>query len=601
MSRARRAVAAALLLGTLSGCADAPSDGGAGGTGVLLVTVDTFRADRAGCMGHPGGLTPELDRVARLGLLCREAFAPAPLTAVSHATILTGVDPPRHGVRQNTSYVVPDSLPSLAARLRDEGFRTGAVIAALPLTAQFGFGHGFEHFDDDLAGDSASPFYAERPARVVVDHALAWVDGLAAADRWFLWAHFFDPHYPYEAPRPLNRLPAGDPYDREIRTADREIGKLLDGIEARRGTRPWIFVLSDHGEGLGGHGETSHGVLVYAETMQGFFALSGPGAAAGRVGPGMLGGLVRYTDVFPTLLDALGLEEEPAGTDGRSLLAAAADGRGAYGESYYSALTFRWSPVLSWRDERWTYIESSVPELYDRWSDPGEERDVSAANPDVAARFAASLAAVTVDPGDPAAEVDPEVVEQLLALGYVAGTRAFELDRTKNPRERIGAVNDLFRGIALMGLGKTAEALSAFQRAYRADPDNSSVLFHLADCLHTLGDSPSAIEYYRRSVAADSRQGQAWAHLAVLEFDRGRRSEGMAALEEGLRINPTAFPLLMTAGDLHAELGETEEADGFYRLAAEKYPDREEPRAKLAGLAGRRGEAGAARGSGDGR
>jgi arylsulfatase A-like enzyme len=589
----RRAVAAAALFGTLSGCADAPREGGTSGTGVLLVTVDTFRADRAGCMGHPGGLTPELDRVARRGLLCREAFAPAPLTAVSHATILTGVDPPRHGVRQNTSYVVPDSLPSLAARLREEGFRTAAVIAALPLTAAFGFARGFEHFDDDLAGDSASPFYAERPANVVVDHALAWVDGLAAADRWFLWTHFFDPHYPYEAPRPLNRLPAGDPYDREIRTADLEIGRLFDGIVARRGALPWIFVLSDHGEGLGGHGETSHGVLVYAETVHGFFAVAGPGAPSERLRPGVLEGVVRYTDVFPTLLDVLKLEV-PADAEGQSLLAAAAAGRGAYGESYYSAITFRWSPVLSWRDDRWTYIESTVPELYDRWSDPGEERDVAAGNADVAARFAAALAAVTVDPGDPAAEVDPEVVEQLLALGYVAGTRAFELDRTKNPRERIGAVNDLFRGIALMGLGRTGEALSAFQRAYRADPENSSVLFHLADCLHTLGDVPSAIEYYRRSVAADSRQGQAWAHLAVLQFDSGRRAEAMVALEEGLRINPTAFPLLMTAGDLHAELGEAEEAVGFYRLAAEKYPDREEPRAKLAGLAGRRG-------SGDGR
>lgn len=591
--RSRLGAAAAALLGALSGCADGPRPDGEAATGALLVTVDTFRADRAGCMGHPGGLTPELDRVARRGLLCREAFAPAPLTAVSHATILTGVEPPRHGVRQNTSYVVSDSLPSIAARLRDDGFRTGAVIAALPLTAAYGFAHGFEHFDDDVAAGSSTPFYAERPAGVVVDRALSWLGGLSRSDRWFLWTHFFDPHFPYEAPRPLGRLPGVEPYDREIRTADHEIGRMLDGIEGARGALPWIFVLSDHGEGLGGHGETSHGVLVYAETLHGFFAVAQPRAGDGaKLRAGILGGVARYADVLPTMLDALDLDA-PANLEGRSLIAETPAERGVYGESYYSALTFRWSPVLSWRDDRWTYIESTVPELYDRRSDPGEERDIVAENPDVAARFSAELAALTVDPADPAPQLDPEVAEQLLALGYVAGTQAFVLDRTKNPRERIGAVNDLFRGITLMGLGRTQEALSSFQRAYRSDPDNSSVLFHLADCLHTLGDVPSAIEYYRRSVAADPRQGQAWAHLAVLEFDRGRRAEGMVALEEGLRLNPTAFPLLMTAGDLHADLGDLEQAEGFYRLAAENYPDREEPPAKLGALAARRGSAGA--------
>jgi arylsulfatase A-like enzyme/Tfp pilus assembly protein PilF len=591
--------AAALLAGAAAGCAPRdgrPSAGGAPAPGALLITVDTFRADFAGCMGHPGGLTPELDRIARRGLLCRDAFAPCPLTAVSHATILTGLDPPRHGVRENATYLLPETVPTLAAHLRDAGYRTGAVIAALPLSRTFGFSQGFDAYDDALPapGGANDPFYSERTAEEIVDGSLAWIRSLVHDDRWFLWSHFFDAHYPYEPPRPFRVFPARDAYEREVRAMDHQIHRLTRGIREARGGEPWTFLVSDHGEALGGHGESSHGVLTYFETMHGLLAVAPPeGTAPASFRSGVITELARFTDVLPTALDALEIDPPP-GIDGRSLLRPTGAELGAYGESYYSAINFGWSSVLSWRDERWTYIEAPAPELYDRRTDPGERFDVSSQHPDVVRRLSGKIAERTSLPDEPSGPaLDPDTEAQLLALGYVtggSGGAALQIDASKSPRELIRAVNHMFRGIALMSQGKPAEALPSLQAAYRGDPNNSTVLFHLADCLYNLGDLPTSLAYYRRCIELDPSMGQAWGHLASMEFDRGNRDEAMSLLERGLSVNPTAFPLLMTAGDLHRTLGETDEARTFYALASERYGNRAEPWVRLAELEEQRGD-----------
>lgn len=546
-------------------------------------------------MGYPGGLTPELDRIARRGLLFRDAFAPCPLTAVSHATLLTGLNPPRHGVRENAAYVLPEAVPTLAGHLRRAGYRTAAVIAALPLTRTFGFSHGFDHYDDDLrgAGNLQDAFYAERSAEDVEVAALAWVRSLGAGDRWFLWTHFFDPHYPYEPPRPFGRLPADAAYEQEIRAMDFRIHCMNRAIREARGREPWTVLVSDHGEALGGHGEASHGVLTYHETMHGLLAVAPPEGTPPDAFPrGPRTGLARYTDVLPTVLDALELDV-PQDLDGRSLLRDTDAELGAYGESYYAAINFGWAAVLSWRDERWTYVEAPEPELYDRVADPDERDDVASAHPEVAERLSRKIAAVTTLPAEPSGPaLDPETEAQLLALGYVTGGSAgaaLEIDASKSPRQLIRSVNHMFRGIALMSQGKVAEALPSLQTAYRGDPQNSTVLFHLADCLYQLGDLPTSLAYYRRCVELDPTQGQAWGHLASMEFDRGNRDEAMALLERGLAANPTAFPLLMTAGDLHRDLGETAQAESFYRLVSERHANRAEPWVRLAELEEGRG------------
>jgi Flp pilus assembly protein TadD len=582
----RRGIVLAAL--ALAGCggdrrdATAPPD-------VLLVTLDTFRADRAGCHGHPGGLTPALDRVFRRALHAAAAYAPAPLTAPSHASLLTGLEPPSHGVRDNGAYLLGDT-PTLPAVLRERGFRTGAFVAAFPLERRFGFASGFELFDDDLEPATSPMHYARRQASAVVDAALAWIGSLPRGDRWFVWTHFFDPHDPPRVSGALRALPAGDDYERSLRGLDLEIGRLLRSLEETAGSSPIVAVVSDHGEALGGHGESSHGILLYEETTRALFAVARPAT------PGSLhAGIVRHADLAPTLLDALGIEA-PMGTEGRSLLRSGSPHVGAYGEAWYPAFKYGWSPLLAFRDDRWTYIEGPDPELYDRWTDPAETRNVRDEHADVAARLSREIARIASEPGTPSGELlDEEARARLLALGYLGGgSPSFRSD--KDPKKLVGSASALFRGINLALVeGRPRDALPHLQRAYRADPENAMAVHYLAYCLHQLGDAASAMSYYRRAIELNPRGAEAWAHLAVLEFDAGRRDEAFALLDEAFSVNPRSFPLLMTAGDLRLDAGDPNAADSLWRAAAVGEPKRPEPWVRLAELAERRGDGDGAR------
>jgi tetratricopeptide (TPR) repeat protein len=483
-------------------------------------------------------------------------------------------------------------LPGLATILEESGFRTGAFIAAYPLEGQFGFSRGFERFDDDLASTIEAPtYYAERPADAVVDVTLAWIRDLPRADRWFAWAHFFDPHHPRKFPEPLGRLPGIEDYDREIRSLDLEIGRLLREIEAIEGRLPVLAIASDHGEALGQHGESSHGLLLYEETMRALFAVDAP-----SIRGSIHRGIVRHSDFLPTLLDVLELDV-PEHVEGRSLLREPQEMVGAYGEAYSPAFNYGWSPLLSWRDDRWTYIEGPDPELYDRETDPAEERNVLDEHPDVGAGFARRIANIAADPEDPAVDaLDEESRAKLMALGYLGASGGTTYDSEKDPKKLVHSATALFRGITLfLNEGNAQAALPYLQRAYRADPDNTMAVYYVAFCLNRLGDVPTAMAYYRRTIELNPRAAEAWAHLATLEFDCGRRSVAFDLLEKGLSFSPRAFALLMTAGDLRADVAEPAVADSLYRAAARVEPSRVEPWAKRAELAEARGDEKAAR------
>lgn len=594
-------LAAAVIAATgFEGCSPGDRRGGgdasgpAGGLDVLLLTLDTFRADRAGCMGHPGGLTPALDRIARRGLLARAAFAPAPLTAVSHASVLTGLDPPNHGVRENWFFRLPDTVPTLATRLRATGYRTGGFIAGFPLQRRFGFSQGFDHFDDRLGSDDESAAGAvERPGELVVESALAWVRGLEGADRWFLWAHFFDPHYPWEARPPLRRHPARDDYDREILWTDLQVHRLLRGLQGTDPRLPLIALTTDHGEGLGGHGELTHGVLLYQEMTQSVFCIAAPAGTdeAHRLGSGIRRKITRLTDIAPTLLDLLGFEPGDS-FDGLSILRATKEPPSAYAETYYPEFHFDWSPLHSLRTERWSYIEAPEPELFDRQHDPGETRNVLNENPEIAEELSHRLAALAVPPderdGD---DVDEEVREQLMALGYVAGSASPEPSggRGKDPKKLVSTANAIFRGITSMAEGDSRGALQHLQRAHQTDPENKTVLYQLANCYRNLGRFAMALSYYRRTIEVNPQAAEAYVDLASLELGRGRKQEAFEVLRDGLVHCPRNVGLLVSAGDFHREAGRLDEARERYEAAREIDPYDAEPWIGLAELAEREG------------
>ncbi len=558
-----------------------------GAPDLLLITLDTFRADRAGSMGHPGGLTPCLDRILRPGLVAREAWAPAPLTAVSHATILTGLEPPTHGVRENGMFDLAPATPRLASVLSESGWRTGAVIAALPVTSRFGFQFGFDTFEEDLRmPDTALRYYAERGAPAIVDASLAWLDSISPSDRWFLWAHFFDPHQPWNPPAALLSLPAETDYEREIRAMDFEIRRLIRGVESWGGGRPPVTaIVSDHGEALGDHRESSHGILLYTETTRGLLGFAAPPGTpeATRLGAGIRLTSSGFADVLPTLLDILEVEP-PADVEGVSWIDASARPAGIYGETYYPMIHYGWSPLLSWRDERWTYVEGPDSELFDRTTDPGEKRNVIDEHPEIAADFSRRIASIAREPVPADANsLDEETREQLLALGYVSGS-AGPVDRSKDPKALIDVVNRLFRALSYSSEGNLTAALAMLQRAYRSDPENISVLFNLADCLRQSGDTPTARAYYRRAIDRDPTVAEAWGHLATLAFEGGDPEEAFALLEEGRGHSPRSTSLLLVTGDLRHETGDAEGAEAWYRRAMDADPGNPDPWVALARL-----------------
>ena len=299
----------------MSGCArGGPALPGAGN--VLVVSIDTLRADRVGALGGPPGLTPNLDRLAARGAVFTNAFTPAPLTLPAHTSLFSGRWPFRHGVRVNGTDRVDDAVPLLAAEFRKAGFATGAVIGSLVLRSEVGLARGFDLYDESFARNAGKPageWTAERPGEEVVDRAIAWLDGQRDA-RFFLWVHLYDPHAPYDPPSPFKER-FSSPYDGEVAAADAALGRLLTHLEKDgRLATTLVAVAGDHGESLGEHGEETHGVFLYDATLHVPLVIAVPGAKAVRVTAP-----VSLVDLAPTLREAAALPADAA-SDGVSLM-----------------------------------------------------------------------------------------------------------------------------------------------------------------------------------------------------------------------------------------------------------------------------------------
>ncbi|HET9316578.1 MAG TPA: sulfatase, partial [Vicinamibacteria bacterium] len=349
---------------------------------VVLLTLDTTRADRLGCYGHPGGASPNLDALARRGVLFRQAYAHVPLTCPSHASLLTGRLPTGHGVRDNGGYVLAPGLPTLAERFAAAGHRTGAFVSAFVLDRRFGLARGFATYHDAVpagsAADQGDPSHRAVRAEETIDRALRWLEQDPGRP-FFLWVHLFDPHHPYEAPEPYRSRFGADPYLGEIAYTDAQVGRLLEAAGRRRAL---VAVMGDHGEGLGDHEEITHGYFVYSNTQRVPLLLALPGVLPEGAS---VDGVVRGVDLAPTLLDLAGLPGLPE-PDGVSLRAHVAGRRGddagpAYVESYHPRFWWGAQEVLGVRSGRWLFVEAPRPELYDVAADPAEKTNLAASHP----------------------------------------------------------------------------------------------------------------------------------------------------------------------------------------------------------------------------
>jgi choline-sulfatase len=388
---------------------------------VLLVTLDTVRADRLSPYGFVDVAVPHLDRLGREGVVFDQATSVAPLTLPAHASLLTGLLPPAHGVRDNAGApLAPDAL-TLAEILGAAGFRTAAFVGSDVLHPDRGLNQGFDRYGG-VARNSKRPTKGQRPADEVVSEAIQWMNEVGDVP-FFLWTHLYDPHRPYDPPEPFASRYGSDLYVGEIAYADSQIGRLFDALDRRQlSEKTLVIVAGDHGESLGEHGERDHGVFIYESVLRIPLIIRAPGVTPRRVSP-----VVRLIDVMPTVLDALG-QPAPA-IDGISLLELMRGGRGpaleAYSESEYPR-RLGWSPLRALRDGRFKLIDAPRPELFDLEHDPFEMRNVYHERRQTADAMMQRLKTVgrarrpTKDPSGADAPVPPHLRERLAALGYVS-------------------------------------------------------------------------------------------------------------------------------------------------------------------------------------
>ena len=604
----RLAAAAALVALAIAGLLLAKRS--AAPPSLLLVTIDTLRADHVSAYGYPQPTTPSLDGLARRGVRFASAQSASPLTGPSHATLLTGHYPPVHGVRDNARFVIGDRTPTLAERLQRAGYDTAAFVSAFPVAAAFGFGRGFEVFDEGLHAARAGQL-AERPANEAADAAAAWLRGRGARP-FFAWVHFYDPHEPY-APPAAERARFPLPYDGEVAFADGQVGRLLGVLrEAGLERRTLVAVLSDHGEGLGEHGESTHGLLLYESTLRVPFVLAGPGVPEGRVVSERVGTI----DALPTLLALLGLPA-PEGLPGRDLRPALA-GRPLprqplYAESLYGRLNCRWAALRCLTDGESKLVAGGRDELFDLANDLGERSDLSASEPVRASGMRDGLhrlVAAMAPAGDRAlpSALSPDQAEKLRALGYVAsggGQGPLDDPGLPDPRDRVAAFERLralggARGGALRaalgealalaredrgnpfahevtaGLafeaGELALAADAFERFLELEPERADVRARRGDLLRTLGRLPEAERELRRAVAESAKGADLVARVALARTlvarGDGALAEADMLVAEALAREPRGGQVVVAQAELRRAQGRGDEAIAALEAAA---------------------------------
>jgi arylsulfatase A-like enzyme/Tfp pilus assembly protein PilF len=588
---------------------------------LLVVTLDTTRADRVGAYSADQAKTPVFDRLAREGVLFEQTEAVAPLTLPAHVSIFTGRFPPEHGVRDNGGFFVSPKETTLATILKGAGFQTGAVVGAYVLDGKWGLNKAFDTYVDDFDTAKVRGLggAVQRPANEVVDRALPWLEKVKG-QRFFAWLHFYDAHTPYDPPEPYRTEYAGRPYNGEIAFVDSQLGRVIAFLE-REGLldRTVIAVVGDHGESLDEHGEASHGFFIYESTTRVPFVIRAPfdGLAGRRVADP-----VRAVDLLPSVLDLLGVAA-PAGIPGASLAPLMAGttremGLETYSESMYPLHHFGWSDVRTMRVGRFKVFDAPRPELYDLERDPREEHNLVGERRALANQMLDRLRArqqtfsAAGPSSQPATDVDPEVRARLAALGYVgsfvATTASPHADRA-DPKDKIHLFNlmnaaretgkegenSLDKAVPLLRqvtdadpnvidawfmLGneyfkarKFGDALNYFKKALALKPDYDLALINMANSYRALGNDEAAMAGYEQYLRIDPKNAYVRYQTGEILLDRGDRAAAEQRFREALAIDPKVAPARVALGVLAFERGDFPAAERELTAALQMKPD----------------------------
>jgi len=542
------------------------------GCNVLLITLDTTRADRFGCYGNTELRTPNVDRLAHEGVLFARAVAPAPATLPSHASILTGLYPYHHGARANSSFRLQEDKRTLAEILLEQGYETAAFVSAFVLDARFGLNQGFVFFDDDLGErDLRRPFVIpQRGGGETTDRALAWLRERTDR-RFFLWVHYFDPHYPYEPPSPYAER-YRYPYDGEVAYTDSLVGRLLDELDTLGlAERTLVILAGDHGEGLGQHDEPTHSVLIYDSTLRVPLIL--------RCGQRLGGGVVverpvSLVDIVPTVLTLLGVKAAVA-MDGRDLTQPVPDRRAIFSEAMQAVVDYGWAGLLGVVEGPYKLIHGPKPELYDIAKDPLEKKNLYERHPEIAARLMQRLASFYGDDLDMASSPTPteqlaaEEIAALQALGY-AGSPAETLPppaERPDPKKMLPLLERVFQAGEIGRREGVDEAIKALKKVVKDAPQFAHARKRLADAYAEKGELDKAEAEYRACLDLPMGRTQALISLARLKAQQNEVLEAIKFYRSALAERPQNFSALMELSTLLLARGDYREAVPWLKQA----------------------------------
>ncbi len=576
---------------------------------ILLITMDTTRADHLGCYGYEAISTPNIDRIAQEGTVYDRCYTPVPITLPAHTSIMTGTYPNYHGVHENNGFYVAAQLETLAEVLADNGYDTAAFVAAFPLDSQTGIDQGFQHYDDSYPSsleEGKHPllrgFYDERSAPDVVSPALNWLNQRDRRRPFFAWTHFFDPHQPYNPPSPYREIYQNQPYDGEIALMDEAIGQLVQQLKQQGlWENTLVVMMADHGEGLGDHGELTHALLLYSSTVRVPLIVRDPRQnKAKRVTKP-----VCSVDVMPTVLERLGIRV-PDAVQGLMLPTTDDDyvaGRSIPTESLYGAMMHGWSPIERLTEDDWMYLDAPSSKLYHTLTDPAEQSDLIKQEPQQSQAMQSRLKqSWSQYQGNIEAEegvISPEKLARLASLGYVGNFGQSDVQRgvkkeLTDPYHAINAFRELNEGKQLIEAGNSAMAVPVLLHAKELDKKDTYLLMFLAIAYQNLGQWEQFGSTLKELL--DIAPDHVAAHLLTIDYllQQGDSDGAINALKRSLELDPKNQATQLFLARFLEDSGQYQDARLVYEQLLESSPDQTVAANGYATLLYRLGEAQAA-------
>jgi arylsulfatase A-like enzyme/Tfp pilus assembly protein PilF len=570
---------------------------------VLLITIDTVRADRIGAYGYTKGATPAMDRLAREGVRFADATTQAPLTGPAHAAILTGLYPARLGVRDNASTPIPPGTTTIAEVFKARGYRSGAFVGAFIVGPEYGFGQGFGTVDARFAQFSTGmKLQAQRRGGEVTDAALAWLR--AGSQPFFAWVHLYDAHAPYDAPPPFRARFQASPYDGEVAYVDSCIAKLVAALEqSGQLDRTIVAVVADHGEGLGDHGEAEHGLFLYDTVLHVPWIMRLPARdAAGTV----VKTQVRTIDVAPTIAAIAGLSLPHV--DGESVVPLVRGGAPrepspSYAETFYPKWHFGWSELKSIRVGDWKYIDAPKPELYDMRADTAEQRNLVDARGPLANGLSTEISKVHSGFGSAATadapQPDPETLARLRSLGYVGIAAPSSGARGADPKDMVGKIeafrSGVTRAIDALGRRQPDVAIAELKKLLAINERSYELHLFLGDAYEAKGQHEPALGEYAAASVLNPHSSAPLVSQARVYLAQGDVTRATQKVDEAARLEPAGGEVALVRGGIYERQGQMPQALAQYEAAVRANGSDTQARASLASLAMQTGQLDTAR------